>query len=118
MKKFFKLFALFLILGNCFSLWGLTANYTDEDVRIDLIYTDTLVPGDAIFVRMTIQTPKSNKRSKDTTEKNALLKLYQGKKNIETASIIQIFELSLHSKSIKINNQMDDYPANSNKLLG
>lgn len=39
-------------------------------------------------------------------------------KNIETASIIQIFELSLHSKSIKINNQMDDYPANSSKLLG
>ncbi len=86
MNKLFKILCVIFILSIPSSLFGLTANYQDEDVRIDLIYTDTLFPGDAIFVRMTIQTPKSNKRSKDTTEKSAVLKLFQGKKLIETSN--------------------------------
>lgn len=85
MKRLFKILAVFIVLGQAFSLSALTANYQDEDVRIDLIYTDTLIPGDAIFVRMTVQTPKSNKRSKDTTDKTAVMKLYKDKKVIETA---------------------------------
>lgn len=85
MKKFLS--TLFILLCVQFSsIFALTANYQDEDVNISLIYTDTLIPGDAIFVRMTVQTPKSVKRSKDTSEKSAVLKLYQGTKNIETAS--------------------------------
>lgn len=85
MKKFFTIVTL-LLITQFTTLFALTANYQDEDVRIDLIYTDTMVPGDALFVRMKVTTPKSVKKSKDTSTKTAMMKLYQGTKVIESSS--------------------------------
>lgn len=52
------------------------AKYQEEDCNINIIYNDSLVPGDAIFVRMMIQTPKTHKKDKPV-EKQAKMQLFR-----------------------------------------
>jgi murein DD-endopeptidase MepM/ murein hydrolase activator NlpD len=82
MKK--QLIALFIFL-NFGLLFAATAKYESENYNLNLIYNDVITPGDAIFVRMNITTPKNHKKSKNDPEKKATLQLLQDKKVIETA---------------------------------
>lgn len=84
MKNIKKLFAVLFLLQFA-SLFAQThpvtqttsvAKYQEDDCNIYIIYNDSLVPGDAIFVRMMIQTPKSHKKDKPA-EKKATLQLFK-----------------------------------------
>ena len=79
-----KLLILFIFL-NFGLLFAATAKYESENYNLNLIYNDVITPGDAIFVRMNITTPKNHKKSKNDPEKKATLQLLQDKKVIETA---------------------------------
>ncbi|MDD7768453.1 MAG: M23 family metallopeptidase [Treponema sp.] len=85
MKNIKKIFVVLLLLqiealfGQAITQTTSTAKYQEEDCNIYLIYNDSLVPGDAIFVRMMIQTPKTHKKDKPF-EKQATLQLYRKSK--------------------------------------
>ncbi len=82
MKKI--LLALFCLLQ--FNLiFAFTAKYESENYNLNVTYNEVITPGDAIFVRMNITTPKNHKKSKNDPEKKATLQLLQDKKVIESA---------------------------------
>ena len=66
-------------------LFAVSAKYESEEYTISVNYNDTITPGDAIFVRMTVSSPKNHKKSKTESEKKATLQLLHDKKVIETA---------------------------------
>ncbi|MCR4735649.1 MAG: M23 family metallopeptidase [Treponema sp.] len=88
-NKIKKITAGLFIIINAGFLFAASAKYQAENYSLTLSYNDTLVPGDAIFVRMNIQTPK-HKKSKIEFEKKAELKLYKNSKIIEKANFYQI----------------------------
>jgi len=100
MKKIFKLFCITLLLLQGFSAFAdtATAKHQEEDCNVYVIYNDTIIPGDAVYVRMTIQTPKSHKKNK-ASEKTAVLQLYQKQKMIQHAAFYST------GKSKKANSQ-------------
>ena len=87
MKRFIKFLSIALFMLISYSAFAdtATAKHQEEDCNIYVIYNDTIVPGEALFVRMTIQVPKSHKKNKnlDTT---ATLHLYQKQKVIQHAA--------------------------------
>lgn len=87
MKKFF---VSILILLQVTLLFSATAKYQSEEYNIFVTYNEVITPGDAIFVRMSINVPKTHKKAKIDTEKKATLQLLQDKKVIETAPFYSI----------------------------
>lgn len=87
MKKLLIILALIIQTGFCFAR---TAIFNSENYTLTVTYNDTIVPGDALFVRMSISTPKTHKKSKNETEKRGALQLYQDKKVIEKANFYSI----------------------------
>jgi len=79
----------FLFLASSF-LFGATARYQDENYTIDVQYNDEVSAGDAIFVRMTLETPKNHKKLKSESERKATLQFYQDKKLLETAPFYSV----------------------------
>lgn len=88
MKKIYKsIFILaFLIIQT--NLFAKTAKYQSDFYTITVNYNEKIVPGDAIFVRMKISSPK--KKSKSDNQKKASLVLIQNKKSIENSPFYQI----------------------------
>lgn len=88
MKKIYKLFAaaLFLLSGSL--LFATNGKYESELYTINVSYNEKIVPGDAVFVRMKISTPK--KKGKLVAEKHASLSLIRDKKTIESAPFYEI----------------------------
>lgn len=79
MKKFIlSLFCIFQI----FSVFAVNAKYQSTDYNLYVTYNDEITPGDAVFVRMTITSPKNHK--KDKAEKKATLQMLQDKKVLES----------------------------------
>lgn len=78
-----KKILLALALLPFFVLNAANAKYQSEDISLNVIYNDTITPGDAIFARM-IMSSKSNKKFK-SEEKKASLQLIQNDKVIEQA---------------------------------
>ena len=87
-----KVLLLTLCLLQAMFLFGATkpAKFISEDYELYLQYNDTLIPGDAVFVRMTINTPKSLKLPKDDLEKHASLQLLKNKKVIAESQFYRI----------------------------
>ena len=81
-----KILFVSILFTSLISLSAKTAKYTSEDLILTVNYNDELVPGDAIFVRMSIQNLKNHKKQKTENEKNALLQLYQDKKKIDSSA--------------------------------
>lgn len=81
MKKFvLTLFCLFQLTV----LFAENAKYQCDDYSLNLTYNEVITPGDAIFVRMTVTTPKNHKKTKDIEQK-ATLQMLSDKKVIEYA---------------------------------
>ena len=78
-----KLFLVTLCLLQSIFLFGAAAKYESDQYDLYVTYNDTIVPGDAVFVRMKISSPKSIKKDKDDIEKKATLQLLKNKKVIE-----------------------------------
>jgi len=87
MKKLFTSIALLLIF-TASGLWAASGKYESELYTINVSYNDTVVPGDAVFARLKITTPK--KKGKLEAEKKASLVLIQDKKAIENAPFYQL----------------------------
>ena len=88
-NKLKKITAALLILANAGFIFAATAKYQAENYTLNVNYNDIIVPGDAIFVRMLIQTPK-HKKNKTEFEKKAELRLYKDKKIIEKSNFYQL----------------------------
>ncbi|MBR4179873.1 MAG: M23 family metallopeptidase [Treponema sp.] len=87
MKKFLILLVAFLEFGFCFAK---TAVFQSENYNLTVTYNETLVPGDAVFVRMEISTPKNHKKSKNDSEKKGALQLYKDKTVIEKSNFYSV----------------------------
>ena len=85
MKKIYKLILSALIAIQLSSVFAVTAKYQTENYTLTVHYNDTLTPGDAIFVRLSILQQKSHKKNKVEHERHASMQLYQDKKIIEKA---------------------------------
>ena len=94
MKKLFKTLFTVAVIFTLFSTFTFaeTAVYQTENYILNVSYNETLVPGDAIFVRLTVSIPKNAipKTHKKTEkfvepERKATLRLYQSTKVIEKA---------------------------------
>ncbi|MCQ2591554.1 MAG: M23 family metallopeptidase [Treponema sp.] len=66
------------------------AVYQSESYTMNVFYNETLVPGDAIFVRLSVSTPKNHKKNKIELERYAALRLYQNSKIIEKADFYNL----------------------------
>ena len=66
-------------------VFAVSAKYESEEYSLNVNYNDVITPGDAIFVRMTVSSPKNHKKGKNDPEKKATLQLLQDKKVIESA---------------------------------
>ena len=87
MKKLITAILVLLQITLCFAK---TAVFQSENYSLTVTYNDTIVPGDAVFVRMSITTPKTHKKSKVEQEKRGALQLYQDKKVIEKANFYSL----------------------------
>ena len=87
MKKLITAILVLLQITLCFAK---TAVFQSENYSLTVTYNETIVPGDAVFVRMSITTPKTHKKSKVEQEKRGALQLYQDKKVIEKANFYSL----------------------------
>ena len=71
-------------------LFAATAKYQAEDYTINVSYTNEIVPGDAVFVRMIITTPKNHKMAKADERKASLQLIQDNKKVVESAPFYAI----------------------------
>lgn len=85
MKKLFLAFALI----NTVFLFAATGSFQNDNYSITVKYNETLVPGDAVFVRMNFTQSRAQKKNLKNPEKNAVLKLISGKKTVEQAVFYQ-----------------------------
>lgn len=84
-----KLLVFTAILLQSICLFAATAKYQASDYMLNVSYTDEIVPGDAVFVRMVITTPKNHKMAK-ADERKATLQLLKDKKVVEQAPFYTI----------------------------
>lgn len=87
-----KLLISIIMLCTAFTLFAASAKYQSEAYTLNITYNDEIRPGDAIFARMTITTPKNHKKGKVEVEKKAVLQLLQDKKIIESAPFYSILK--------------------------
>lgn len=78
-----------LFISSSF-LFAASAVYNGEEYSLKVHYTDKIVPGDAVFVRMNFQYGKALKKSKTEHEKSAVLQLYKNDKVIEKSSFYSL----------------------------
>jgi len=90
MKKILKLIIASLLLLQFSELFAITAKYQTESYTLNVNYNEILIPGDAIFVRLSLTPQKSHKKNKIEPERNASLQLLQDKKIIEKAVFYNI----------------------------
>lgn len=86
--KYLIITLLLLTLGN--TLFAATAVYYSDDYSLKVSYTDKIIPGDAVFVRMNFQYGKALRKNKTENEKSAVLNLYKNKKLIEKATFYSL----------------------------
>ena len=86
-KKLLIVLALFAQISLCFAK---TAFFQSENYNLTVTYNETIVPGDAVFVRMSVTLPKNHKKARNDSEKKGALQLYQDKKVIEKANFYSI----------------------------
>lgn len=86
-KRIIIAISLFLSINLCFAK---AARYSDDDLTLSVNYTENVVPGDAVFIRLSIQQSKLHKKNKTDFEKKALFQLYQDKKKIDQAAFYSI----------------------------
>ena len=86
-KKLLIILALFAQISLCFAK---TAFFQSENYNLTVTYNETIVPGDAVFVRMSVTLPKNHKKARNDSEKKGALQLYQDKKVIEKANFYSI----------------------------
>ncbi len=99
--KQIKRFALILIALICTgTLYGAAAVYNGEEYSLKVNYNDKIVPGDAVFVRMTFQYGKNLKKARSESEKSAILQLYKNKKLVDKSVFYSLTKPS--KKSIPV----------------
>ncbi len=86
-KKLILALAVFIQISACFAK---TAFFSSENYNLTVTYNETIVPGDAVFVRMSVTLPKNHKKSKNDQDKKGALQLYQDKKVIEKANFYSV----------------------------
>ena len=89
-KTLIKLFLIAFLFTQTCLCFAKTAVFQSDNYGLNVEYNDVLVPGDAVFVRMSITVPKNHKKSKTETEKRGALQLYQEKKVIEKANFYSV----------------------------
>ena len=90
MIKTKKLFIALLLITQISLCFAKTAFFQSENYNLTVTYNETIVPGDAVFVRMSVTLPKNHKKTKNDSEKKGALQLYQDKKVIEKANFYSI----------------------------
>ena len=90
MKTIKKAFIIILFSMSTCLCFAKNAVFQSENFSLSVEYNETLVPGDAVFVRMSITVPKSHKKSKSDSEKKGALQLYKDKTVIDKANFYSV----------------------------
>lgn len=87
-----KTFFIFLIFIQFSFLFATKAKYSAENYNFNVVYNETITPGDAIFVKLSVTNVKNHKKNKNETEKKATLQLLNEKKVITSSPFYEIYK--------------------------
>ncbi len=77
-----------LLLGTG-SVHAAQAKYQDDTMSFTVNYTDSIVPGDAVFVRLSFQPQKAHRKNRNEQDRHAWLRLMKDRKRIDQAVFYQ-----------------------------
>lgn len=83
MKYIKKLTLAAFLFASVTFLFGTTAVYNGEEYSLNVQYNEKIVPGDAVFVRMSFNFSKNYKKNRIDAEKNAVLQLFKDQKMVD-----------------------------------
>ena len=86
-----KIISIFTILLQFTVLFAAKAKFSTEDYSFNVIYNETITPGVAIFVRLSVINSKNHKKNKAESEKKATLQLLNDKKIITSSTFYEIY---------------------------
>ena len=89
MKKIVLIF--FWLLQFSF-IFAAKANFSCDEYFLSVEYNDVIIPGDAIFVRLSVTNSKNHKKNKNDYEKKAAIQLNNEKKKNTASPLFEIYK--------------------------
>ena len=89
MKKIVLIF--FGLLQFSF-IFAAKAKFSCDEYFLSVEYNDVIIPGDAIFVRLSVTNSKNHKKNKNDYEKKAVIQLNNEKKTITASPLFEIYK--------------------------
>jgi murein DD-endopeptidase MepM/ murein hydrolase activator NlpD len=113
--KFKKLVLTTGMLLLFFSLWAKDAYYENDDYKLSLSYNDTVLQGDAVFLRLTITPQRLWKKPGKTLETTASVNLLYKKEKIDGSAFFRIHSKKTAKNAVEL---LSGIPVSTNSKEG
>ena len=87
-----KLIFIFFGLLQFSFIFAAKAKFSCDEYILNVEYNDVIIPGDAVFVRLSVTNPKNHKKNKNDYEKKAVIQLNSEKKMITAAPLYEVYK--------------------------
>ncbi len=87
-----KLILIFFGLLQFSFIFAAKAKFSCDEYILNVEYNDVIIPGDAVFVRISVTNPKNHKKNKIDYEKKAVIQLNSEKKMITAAPLYEVYK--------------------------
>lgn len=87
-----KLILIFFGLLQFSFIFAAKAKFSCDEYILNVEYNDVIIPGDAVFVRLSVTNPKNHKKNKIDYEKKAVIQLNSEKKMITAAPLYEVYK--------------------------
>ena len=87
-----KICLIFLGLLQFSFIFAAKAKFSCDEYILNVEYNDIIIPGDAVFVRLSVTNPKNHKKNKNDYEKKAVIQLNSEKKMITAAPLYEVYK--------------------------
>ena len=89
MKKIILI--LFSLLQFSF-IFGAKAKFSCDEYTLNVEYNDVIIPGDAVFARLSVTNPRNHRKNKIENEKKAVIQLNKDKKMITASPLYEVYK--------------------------
>lgn len=73
-------------------IFAAKAKFSCDEYFLSVEYNDVIIPGDAIFVKLSVTNPKNHKKNKNDFDKKAVIQLNNEKKVITASPLYEIYK--------------------------
>ena len=73
-------------------IFAAKAKFSCDEYFLSVEYNDVIIPGDAIFVKLSVTNPKNHKKNKNDFDKKAAIQLNNEKKVITASPLYEIYK--------------------------